>query len=406
MSLKKSFLLALSNILYDKNRSLLTMLGIIIGVAAVIILISLMNGMTGMMMDQFAEIGTSTITVSVQDRGGSRTVDPDTFYAFRDEHTDLVNWVTPTVTLGQTTVKTSTVSDSISTSATGVNEDYADIKQLNVEHGRFLQYLDVANKQKVCVIGTYIQREFFGTESALNQMIKINGNSFKVIGVLEEKEDGESGGQDEVIYSPYTTAVNYVQTDFISSYTINAISDDKVDAAMDALTELLDKKVGDSDYYRVNSMKEIMDMANEMTGTMKTLLVCIAGISLLVGGIGIMNIMLVSVTERTREIGIRKSLGAKRRDIRWQFIIEAGTTSAAGGLLGIGLGCLVASGIGSVLGGTLAQSMGGGITFSATPTPMAVAVSFGVSVGIGVLFGYLPANKAAKLNPIDALRYD
>ena len=116
--------------------------------------------------------------------------------------------------------------------------------------------------------------------------------------------------------------------------------------------------------------------------------------------------MLVSVTERTREIGIRKSLGAKRRDIRWQFIIEAGTTSAAGGLLGIGLGCLVASGIGSILGGTLAQSMGGGITFSATPTPMAVAVSFGVSVGIGVLFGYLPANKAAKLNPIDALRYD
>ena len=164
----------------------------------------------------------------------------------------------------------------------------------------------------------------------------------------------------------------------------------------------------DAEYneYMITTMLEQVQQINAMMGVAMAVLVAIAAISLLVGGIGIMNIMLVSVTERTREIGIRKSLGAKRRDIRWQFIIEAGTTSAAGGLLGIGLGCLVASGIGSVLGGTLAQSMGGGITFSATPTPMAVAVSFGVSVGIGVLFGYLPANKAAKLNPIDALRYD
>ena len=164
----------------------------------------------------------------------------------------------------------------------------------------------------------------------------------------------------------------------------------------------------DAEYnqYMITTMLEQVQQINAMMGVAMSVLVAIAAISLLVGGIGIMNIMLVSVTERTREIGIRKSLGAKRRDIRWQFIIEAGTTSAAGGLLGIGLGCLVASGIGSVLGGTLAQSMGGGITFSATPTPMAVAVSFGVSVGIGVLFGYLPANKAAKLNPIDALRYD
>jgi len=136
-------------------------------------------------------------------------------------------------------------------------------------------------------------------------------------------------------------------------------------------------------------------------------LVAIAAISLLVGGIGIMNIMLVSVTERTREIGIRKSLGAKRRDIRRQFVIEAGTTSAIGGVLGIALGCLTATGIGSLLGGMLVAGLGTtGITFNAIPTLGAVAVSFGVSVAIGVLFGYLPANKAAKLNPIDALRYD
>ncbi|MCI8303012.1 MAG: FtsX-like permease family protein, partial [Lawsonibacter sp.] len=144
-----------------------------------------------------------------------------------------------------------------------------------------------------------------------------------------------------------------------------------------------------------------------MMGVAMGVLVAIAAISLLVGGIGIMNIMLVSVTERTREIGVRKSLGAKRKDIRSQFVIEAGTTSAIGGILGIGFGWLLAKGLGAVLGGMLVESMGtSGITFDATPTLGAIMISFGVSVGIGVLFGYLPANKAAKLNPIDALRYD
>ena len=159
--------------------------------------------------------------------------------------------------------------------------------------------------------------------------------------------------------------------------------------------------------YYVESMLDQVNMINSMMGIAMLVLVAIAAISLLVGGIGIMNIMLVSVTERTREIGIRKSLGAKRRDIRRQFIIEAGTTSAMGGLLGILFGCLVAMGLGSLLGGMLVESLGAsGITFNATPTLSAILTSFGVSVGIGVLFGYLPANKAAKLNPIDALRYD
>ena len=152
-------------------------------------------------------------------------------------------------------------------------------------------------------------------------------------------------------------------------------------------------------------MAEQANQINAMMGVAMGVLVAIAAISLLVGGIGIMNIMLVSVTERTREIGVRKSLGAKRRDIRSQFVIEAGTTSAIGGLLGIGFGWLLAKGIGAVLGGMLSENMGGGV-FDATPTMGAILLSFSVSVGIGVLFGYLPANKAAKLNPIDALRYD
>ena len=179
-----------------------------------------------------------------------------------------------------------------------------------------------------------------------------------------------------------------------------------IDESVAALEASLYAVFASDDYYSVTSMSEMLETMTSIINLLVGVLAGIAAISLVVGGIGIMNIMLVSVTERTREIGIRKSLGAKRRDIRSQFVIEAGTTSAIGGLLGIALGCLLAMGVGSLIGAMLTSQMGGGATFSATPTLGAVAISFGVSVGIGVLFGYLPANKAAKLNPIDALRYD
>ena len=392
MSFKKSFFLALSNILFDKMRSLLTMLGIIIGVAAVIILISLMNGMTGMMEDEFAELGTNTITVTVQDRGGSRTVDEDDFYNLVSDNSDVLTGVSPTVSVPKATIKDST--EDISTSLTGVNEEYADIQRLNVEHGRFLQYIDIKKKNNVCVVGTYIQKEFFGTESALNNTIKINGNTFTIVGVLEEKSESESGGSDDVVYIPYTTAVQMGSSKFINSYTIATPSKDYVDRGISVVKKMLSNTVGDDDYYNVTSLAQMMDMMNEMMDTMEMLLVCIAGISLLVGGIGIMNIMLVSVTERTREIGIRKSLGAKAKDIMMQFVIEAGTVSGVGGVIGIVVGSVAAIVFGNMLG------------LSATPSISAIAIAFGVSVGIGILFGYLPAKNAAKLNPIEALRHD
>ena len=175
-------------------------------------------------------------------------------------------------------------------------------------------------------------------------------------------------------------------------------------AAKGVIENRLFKTFQSSDYYMVMSSAEMMDAMNTMMDTMMVVLVAIAAISLLVGGIGIMNIMLVSVTERTREIGIRKSLGGKRRDIRSQFIIEAGTTSAIGGVLGIGLGVLMAQAAGVLVRGLMSSNGGG--SFNAVPTVGAIAIAFGVSVAIGIAFGYLPANKAAKLNPIDALRYD
>ena len=218
------------------------------------------------------------------------------------------------------------------------------------------------------------------------------------------------GGSDDQVFIPYENALQMAGTSYVSLYRVTAVSRDAVAQAKDILMDYLARVFPGEDMlydaYYVQTMLDQVNEINAMMGVAMGVLVAVAAVSLLVGGIGIMNIMLVSVTERTREIGIRKSLGAKRRDIRRQFIIEAGTTSAIGGLAGIALGCLVAMAVGSLLGAMLSAQLGGGITYSAVPTLDAVLVSFGVSVGIGVLFGYLPANKAAKLNPIDALRYE
>ncbi len=392
MTFKKSFQLALSNLLFDKMRSLLTMLGMIIGVAAVIILISLMNGMMGMMDDQFSKLGTDTVSITVQDRGGSRTVDEEDIYEFVDENPDMFKGLSPNVSVANALVKA--VGDDITTTATGVSEEYVGIKQLEVEQGRFLSYIDIEKKAKYCVIGTYIERELFGQGNALGQTLRINGKSFTVVGVLKEDDDSTSGSTDDVMYIPYTTAVTMSSSKFINSYTLWTTSVDIVDTAIAKSKQFLQTKVGDSDYYNVSSIKQVMDMANTMTGTMQTLLVCIAGISLLVSGIGIMNIMLVSVTERTREIGIRKSLGAKAKDIKTQFVIEAGTISGVGGLIGIVVGSILAVIVGQLLGLTAIPSLG------------AIMISFGISVGIGIIFGFLPAKNAANLNPIDALRHE
>ena len=394
MRLTKSFLLALSNIMYDKMRSFLTMLGIIVGVAAVIILISLMNGMSNMITEQFEEIGTTSITVSVQDRGGSRTVYEDDIYALRDENLSLLSGVSPTVSIAPAIIKLPGDSDDITSSATGVSEEYASMKKLNVTNGRFLSYMDMKENAKVCVIGTYIQKELFGTASPLGNSIKLNGIPYTVVGILEEKDGSQSGGADDAVYIPYTTASRVSRNSYISSYTLTAVSDSVVEEASDLIEAELMKKIGDDDYYTVTTLTQVLDMATEMLDKMKILLVCIAGISLLVGGIGIMNIMLVSVTERTREIGIRKSLGAKSGAIMSQFVIEAGTVSGVGGILGIIIGAVVAVVAGKLLG------------LTATPSVGAIAIAFGVSVGIGILFGYLPAKSAARLNPIDALRHE
>ena len=402
MSILESVELAIKNIVSSKTRTFLTMLGIIIGVAAVIVIVGLGNGLEQYVTDSFSGLGTNTLTVTVMSRGSTRTLSVDDMYAIVDENSQYLDLCSPTVTMpGMVKIGSETVS---TTSVQGVSEDYLDIAGVTVSSGRRLQYSDMANREKVCVIGAYLDQAYYGG-NAVGQTLRVGGQSLTIVGVLAQQEDAlEEGGSDDCLYLPYTTASRIAGD--VSSYTVTMREEDYIDESVAALESALYEVFASDDYYTVTSMAEMLETMTSMINILVGVLAGIAAISLVVGGIGIMNIMLVSVTERTREIGIRKSLGAKRKDIRGQFIIEAGTTSAIGGVLGIGVGIGLAQLAGGLIGGMMAAQMGGNATFSAVPTLGSVAVAFGVSVGIGVLFGYLPANKAARLNPIDALRYD
>ena len=396
MSILESFSLAIKNILSSKTRTLLTMLGIIIGVAAVIVIVGLGNGLEQYMTDSFSGLGTNTLTVSVSSRGSTRSLSVDEMYDIVEENSDYLDLCSPTVTmLGLAKVGSETLD---STTVQGVSEDYLDIAGVEVSSGRGLQYSDMATRAKVCVIGAYIDRAYFGG-SAVGQTMRIYGTTFTIVGVLgQQDEDLEEGGSDDCIYLPYTTASRI--SGEVNSYVITMKDENYIDQSVAALENALYEVFSSDDYYTVTSMAEMVETMTSMINILVGVLAGIAAISLVVGGIGIMNIMLVSVTERTREIGIRKSLGAKERYIMQQFVIEAASTSALGGVTGILLGDLL-----SVAASVVATRLMGE-NLSVSPTLAAVAAAFGISVGIGILFGYLPAKKAAVLNPIDALHYD
>ena len=396
MSILESLSLAVKNILSSKTRTLLTMLGIIIGVAAVIVIVGLGNGLEQYMTDSFSGLGTNTLTVSVSSRGSTRSLSVDEMYDIVEENSDYLDLCSPTVTmLGLAKVGSETLD---STTTQGVSEDYLDIAGVEVSSGRGLQYSDMATRAKVCVIGAYIDQAYYGG-SAVGQTMRIYGTTFTIVGVLAQQDEAlEEGGSDDCIYLPYTTASRI--SGEVSSYVITMKDENYIDQSVAALENALYEVFSSDDYYTVTSMAEMVETMTSMINILVGVLAGIAAISLVVGGIGIMNIMLVSVTERTREIGIRKSLGAKERYIMQQFVIEAASTSALGGVTGILLGDLL-----SVAASVVATRLMGE-NLSVSPTLAAVALAFGISVGIGILFGYLPAKKAAKLNPIDALRYD
>lgn len=387
----QSFKLAIKSIWSNKMRSFLTMLGIIIGVASVIILVSLVNAYMSYMTESFASMGTNQISVNLTNLP-SRSVSVEEMYEFYGEHGDTFQQMSPSVRVNGT-VKHGADTMS-STSVTGVSEEYLDIKDYSLQAGRGIQYADIAARQKVCVIGAYVASELYGSaEKALGETVKINGYGFQIVGVAEQQEeDMDDGGTDDFLWMPYSSAVKMARNANINSYTLTISDLTRVSDYKTMIENFLYEKFKNDDLYQVTAMSEMLDSLNSMIAMVSAGLGGIAGISLLVAGVGVMNIMLVSVTERTREIGIRKALGAKRSVILQQFVIEAAVTSSIGGILGIALGSIATSAVGAVAG------------LHATPTPAAVIVSFSVSVGIGLLFGYMPASRAAKLNPIDALR--
>ena len=391
MKLTQSFKLAIKSIMSSKVRSFLTMLGIIIGVGAVIVIMSLGNGMTAEMNDSFASIGTNLLNVSLTGKGSVRNVTDADMFALAGENPDTIAYISPNVPVMATVKLGNEILES--TSVTGVSEDYKQIKTLDLTQGRFIGYADSLNRNDVCVIGSYIADTYF-PQQALGGILKINGYEYTIVGVIDETSDSKEGGNDDAVIIAYTNALRLSGMAFPSSYSFGAASDKTVSEAEKIINDSMYKAFGNEDAYKVTNFAALLDTLASLSNTMILVLAAIAGISLLVGGIGIMNIMLVSVTERTREIGIRKSLGAKRRDIMRQFVIEAAATGLVGGIVGIVFGVVGASLLGPVLDVT------------AVPSVSAIFLASGVSLAVGVIFGILPANKAARLNPIDALRYD
>ena len=398
MSLFETFTMALKNIWASKMRTFLTMLGIIIGITAVIVIVGLGNGMANYMTESFAALGTNSLNVMIMGRGTSRSVSEEQMYEMVEENPALLDQISPTVSMsGTVKIGSSTYS---ATSVTGVSEDYFDMKDYEVARGRGLQYMDVKDRKKVCVVGSYVDQYCYNG-NALGQTVKVGTTTLTIVGVMDQEADEmEEGGTDDCIFLPYSTAARLSYSGTINSYLVTLVDEEYASQGVSAIEDYLYDIFEDSDAYMVSSMAEMLDTMTSMINVVIGVLALIAGISLVVGGIGIMNIMLVSVTERTREIGIRKALGAKERVILRQFVIEAATTSALGGVIGIALGYALSA----VATEVVAVAMETPITVA--PSATAVAVAFGISAGIGVLFGYLPARKAARLNPIEALRYD
>ncbi|MCD8334582.1 MAG: ABC transporter permease [Clostridiales bacterium] len=389
----QSFKMAWKAISSNKMRSFLTMLGIIIGVFALVVLVSLVSGATTSVTDTISSLGTNMLSVTISDDKGKPYKLDDLTEIAEDPEIDQV------AAIGQSSMTASNSSTEETATVYGTTSAYQSIQGLELEHGRWLKTVDVTNHTYVAVISASTAEDILGSTDVVGESIKLDGMAFEIIGVLvDDDEDSSSAllGSSYDIYIPYTTLVrlsNSVSTS-ITTFYASATSDDTLDDAESALeTILLERFEDDEDAYTIYNQSTIMDAMSSITGTLSLLLGGIAAISLLVGGIGIMNIMLVSVTERTREIGIRKAIGASRGSIMTQFLIEALVVSLMGCCIGIGLSWVAIQIVNQV----------GGTSYGLAGNVVIIAVVF--SLLVGLVFGLYPANKAAKKKPIDALRY-
>ena len=394
---------ALSN---NKLRAFLTMLGIIIGVASVIAMLAIGQGSKRSIQKQISEMGSNMIMIHPggemrggvrQDPSSMQTLKLENYETLRDECVYIAD-ISPNVSASGQLISGA---NNYPSSVSGVSIGYLNIRQLKIEQGEMFTEEDIRTAAKVCVIGTTIVDNLFpdGTDP-IGKVIRCNQVPLRVIGVLESKGYNSMGmDQDDVVLAPYSTVMKRLlaQT-YLGGIFASALTEDMTDEAVDEITNILRRehklKETDDDDFTIRTQQELSSMLNTTTDLMTTLLACIAGISLVVGGIGIMNIMYVSVTERTREIGLRMSVGARGIDILSQFLIESVLISITGGLIGVILGCGA-----SYIIKTVAH-------WPVFVQPWSVLLSFAVCTFTGVFFGWYPAKKAACLDPIEALRYE
>ncbi len=395
---------ATKSILKNRMRSALTILGIVIGVGAVIALVSVGQGASADIEGQISALGTNIIMVmpGSSSQGGishgasslnKLTMDD---VAKLSKEARLIRYASPVITIPGQVIA---LGRNWSTRVQGVSADYLTIKDWKLTQGAFFGERDVRTRKKVAVLGKTVAEELFADSDPLGQNIRIGTVPFTVIGVLEEKGQSMMGDQDDVILAPADTVL-YRMSDgkTVNNITVSAVSGDQIEQTQLEIKTILREshkiRSGEDDDFTVRSQTEILSRVSSVTGIMTMLLGAIAGVSLLVGGIGIMNIMLVSVTERTREIGIRMAIGARGSDVMIQFLIESVILSLLGGLIGILLGLGL---------GTLTARL---INTSLVVSPMIVFLAFCFSGAIGIFFGFYPARKASRLNPIEALRYE
>ncbi len=376
--------LSLKTIYNNKMRSFLTMLGIIIGVMAVVILVSITQNASAGITDSIGDMGSDQITASIT--GDDVSVSRDSIQTL--DSYGMISGVAPIISTNETVKHKS---ESGSFSIVGVTENYFDVQDIAIQSGRLFASSDLEYTTSVAILGTEAATDLFGTWDAVGGTITIGDRNYKVVGVLEEQGSSLVGSDDSKILIPYTTAERITGQKSVSTFYIKASSSDTVNMAINMVESFLLRTTRDEDSYTVSNQSEVLDTMDDVTNTMSYLLAGIAAISLLVGGIGIMNIMLVSVTERTREIGIRKAVGAKRKHIMFQFLSESCILSVLGGLIGLGMSFLTVSIYNSVTGSAAAMDWNIGMA----------AIAF--CAVIGILFGSYPAAKASKLQPIDAL---